>query len=125
MLQISSRTTFGAASREAGGSPFLGSGMLELEFAELTDVGKVRDHNEDSLGHAMPGNDMGRNQGWLFAVADGVGGQDRGEVASRMAIETLQSGFRDFRATESPGACLQRLVQAANSKIYEAATAHG
>jgi len=52
MVQINTRTTFGAASRDAGGQPFLGSGMLELEFAELTDVGKVREHNEDFLGHA-------------------------------------------------------------------------
>ncbi len=28
--------------------------MLELEFAELTDVGRVRDHNEDFMGHALP-----------------------------------------------------------------------
>ena len=98
--------------------------MLELEFAELTDVGKVREHNEDSLGHAAPLNGAA-NQGWLFAVADGVGGQDCGEVASRLAIETLQSGFREFRANESPSGCLQRLVQASNLKIYEAAHAHG
>lgn len=105
----------------------MGSGMLELEFAELTDVGKVREHNEDFLGHEAPGNGAGHNQGWLFAVADGVGGQDSGEVASRLAIETLQSGFREFRANEAPSACLQRLVQAANLRIYETATAarHG
>lgn len=97
--------------------------MLELEFAELTDVGKVREHNEDFLGHAAPSDAAARNHGWLFAVADGVGGHDRGEVASRLAIETLQSGFRDLRVNESPSACLQRLVQTANLKIYEAS--HG
>ena len=99
--------------------------MLELEFAELTDVGKVREHNEDFLGHAAPANSAASNQGWLFALADGVGGQDRGEVASRLAVETLVSGFREVRVNESPSACLQRLVQAANLKIYEAATGHG
>jgi len=127
MVQINTRTTFGAASRDAGGQPFLGSGVLELEFAELTDVGKVRDHNEDFLGHASPTDRAAGHQGWLFAVADGVGGQDSGEVASRLAVETLQSGFREFRSNEAPSACLQRLVQAANLKIYEtaAATGHG
>lgn len=94
--------------------------MLELEFAELTDVGKVREHNEDFLGHALPGDGTARNQGWLFAVADGVGGHDYGEVASHTAIETLQSGFGDFRVNESPSAYLQRLVLAANLRIYEA-----
>src|SRR5512147_3009872 len=117
MLQIQQGTIFRAAGQNPGGQLFLGNGMLELEFAELTDVGKVREHNEDSMGHAAPATgDRARSQGWLFAVADGVGGQDRGEVASRLAIETLQSGFQDFRVNESPGACLQRLVQNANLK---------
>lgn len=109
-----------------GGQTFSGSAMLELEFAALSDVGKVREHNEDFVGHAAPQtSDHARERGWLFALADGVGGHDRGEVASRLAVETLQSGFQDFRANESPSACLQRLVQAANLKIYEtAASAH-
>ena len=95
--------------------------MLELEFAALSDVGKVREHNEDFVGHAAPASTHAAERGWLFALADGVGGHDDGEVASRLAIETLQSGFQDFRPNESPAACLQRLVQAANLKIYEAA----
>lgn len=99
--------------------------MLELEFAALSDVGKVREHNEDCLGHAAPAPAHANAQGWLFALADGVGGQDRGEVASRLAIETLQLGFQDFRSNEMPGACLQRLIQAANSNIYETASATG
>jgi protein phosphatase len=100
--------------------------MLELEFAELTDVGKVREHNEDHLGHAAPAeNGAAGPQGWLFALADGVGGQDRGEVASRLAIETLQSEFRNFRVNESPISCLQRLVQTANQRIYETGASTG
>ena len=125
MLPILRGTNFSAASRDAGGQPFWGSGMLELEFAGLTDVGKVRDHNEDFLGHAAPSERAASNQGWLFAVADGVGGHDRGEVASRLAIQTLQADFRKFRVNESPSACLQRLVQSANLKIYEAAACAG
>ena len=46
-----------------------------------------------------------------------------GEVASRLAVETLQSGFRDFRSNETPNGCLLRLVQAANVKVLEAAAA--
>jgi PPM family protein phosphatase len=125
MSQILPGKNFSGARRDAGGQPFLGSGMLELEFAELTDAGRIREHNEDFLGHAAPSDGLAGNQGWLFAVADGVGGQDRGEVASRLAIQTLQAGFDEFRVNESPSACLQRLVQAANLKIYEAAAATG
>ena len=99
--------------------------MLELEFAGLSDAGKVREHNEDFIGHAAPAPGNAGAHGWLFALADGVGGQDKGEVASRLAVETLQSGFRDFRSHESPSSFLQRLVQTANLNIYETAAATG
>ena len=121
MLQTRRSISFSAAGGNPGGQAFSGTSMLELEFAELSDPGKVRGHNEDYLGHAVPGNDHARERGWLFALADGVGGQDRGEVASRLAVETLQSGFEDYRPNESPAASLERLVQAANLKICEAA----
>jgi serine/threonine protein phosphatase PrpC len=69
--------------------------MLDLEFFELTDVGRVRDHNEDYLGSAIPASENeGRTQGWLFVLADGVGGAERGEVASQTAVESVIAGFR-------------------------------
>jgi len=96
--------------------------MLEVEFAELSDVGKVRGHNEDYLGYAAPVSaDEARTRGWLFALADGVGGHDRGEVASCTAVQTLVSSFRSARPHDSPGAVLQQLVQTANLKVYETA----
>jgi PPM family protein phosphatase len=100
--------------------------MLELEFAELSDPGLVRPHNEDALGHVAPRSpDEARTHGWLFAVADGVGGQDRGEVASRVAIETLLSGFCKITPSEPLTAAVPRLVQAANSRVFETAMATG
>jgi protein phosphatase len=94
--------------------------MLDLEFAELTDTGRVRDHNEDYSGHVLPasGND-GRTHGWLFALADGVGGEERGEVASRTAIKTLIHGFRAAPRGEAHTVLMPRLVQTANTRIYE------
>lgn len=123
MLQIHRGVSFSAARDNSGGLNFSGSSMLELEFAELSDVGKVRDHNEDFVGHAAPVDGHARERGWLFVLADGVGGQDQGEVASRLAVQTLQTGFHEYRPNESPSACLQRLVQAANLRIYETAAA--
>jgi len=94
--------------------------MLELEFAELTDVGRVRDHNEDFMGHALPaGEAEGRSHGWLFIVADGVGGEELGEVASQTAVETLIAGFRAAPRGEAHTVLMPRLVQSANTKIYE------
>ena len=100
--------------------------MLAVEFAHLSDVGKVREHNEDYVGHAEPANpEQVRGHGWLFALADGVGGQDRGEVASRTAIESVLAGFQKAASGEPPVSLLQRLVQQANTKVYETALATG
>ena len=94
---------------------------LDLEFAALSDTGRVRPHNEDFLGHAAPETpQQARERGWLFAVADGVGGQELGEVASRTAVEALVAGFRGAPAGDLHSALLPRLVQAANIKVYEA-----
>jgi serine/threonine protein phosphatase PrpC len=96
------------------------SSMLDLEFAELSDVGRVRDHNEDYSGKALPSSETaGRTQGWLFALADGVGGEERGEVASQTAIETLIAGFRAAPKGEAHTVLMPRLVQSANTRIYE------
>jgi protein phosphatase len=93
---------------------------LEIEFAELTNPGKVRGHNEDYYGHVLAeSQDRARSHGWLFALADGVGGHDKGEVASKAAIECLTEGFRTSPASEQHAAMLQRLVQAANVFVYE------
>jgi len=96
--------------------------MLEIEFAQLSDPGKVRGHNEDYVGHAAPsGPEHVRARGWLFALADGCGGHDSGEVASRLAVETLVSGFYEAPKGESADTTLRRLVQSANTRICESA----
>jgi serine/threonine protein phosphatase PrpC len=53
----------------------------KLAHVEVTDVGKVRDHNEDAIG-ARP--DIG-----LWVLADGMGGYNAGEVASGIAVKTI------------------------------------
>ncbi len=94
--------------------------MLDLEFAELSDSGLTRDHNEDFLGHVLPASPAQvHSQGWLFALADGVGGQERGEVASRLAVETVQSGFRKVPKGIMHVSLLPRLVQEANHAIVD------
>ncbi len=56
----------------------------DLVVAGGSDPGRVRELNEDSWHHELFGPDFA-----LCAVADGMGGHDRGEVASKLAIETL------------------------------------
>lgn len=94
--------------------------MLEVEFAQLSDPGRIRTRNEDYLGYFRPSSpEELRSLGWLFTLADGVGGQRQGEVASRAAVEEVLGGFRRARAMESHGPLLNRLVQAANARICE------
>jgi serine/threonine protein phosphatase PrpC len=126
MLQHHRGIPFNAARADSGGQTFSGSSMLDIEFAELSDPGKVREHNEDYVGHVAPAKpEEARTHGWLFVLADGVGGQDRGEVASRTAVEATLSSFRVARADESPGGLLHRLLQSSNLKVYETAAASG
>ena len=53
---------------------------LRLQFAAISDVGRVRKDNQDS-GYAGP---------WLLTVCDGVGGAARGDIASSTAVQQLR-----------------------------------
>src|SRR3954469_25200813 len=82
----------------------------------LSDVGRKRDHNEDSF---LVREDVG-----LYAVADGMGGHQAGERASRMALETLAECIRppEKRADRNDVlTALREAAQAAGAAIYEAA----
>jgi serine/threonine protein phosphatase PrpC len=133
------KTLPGAVPLMAGGYPMLhphvlrediaGLGslqyiMLDVEFAQLSDPGRVRDHNEDYLGYVYPATpDEMRSHGCLFVLADGVGGHDKGEVASRTAVESILAGFRGASAGEPHSPLLSRLVQTANTRVLEAGMA--
>ena len=98
--------------------------MLDVEFTQLSDPGTKREHNEDYLGYLLPYTpEQLRSHGCVFALADGVGGQAKGEVASQLAIEVVLGGFSNAKAGESHKALLSRLVQAANIQVYEQGSA--
>ena len=94
--------------------------MLDLEFAELSDAGLSRGHNEDFVGHVLPASPAQvQSQGWLFALADGVGGQEKGEVASRLAVETVLAGFRKIPKGIMHVSLLPKLAQEANHAVFD------
>jgi serine/threonine protein phosphatase PrpC len=100
--------------------------MLDVEFIQRTDIGRVRPHNEDYLDCALPRDAAEvRSHGWLMVLADGVGGHEAGEVASRVAVESILAGFRAGSDPQPHTALLSRLVQGANSDVYETAHASG
>ena len=76
-------------------------------FGSRTDIGSVREQNEDSLVVAPP----------LFVVADGMGGHAAGEVASEIAVTTIQECAPEHADAEDLGAA----VELANRDIIDAA----
>jgi PPM family protein phosphatase len=93
--------------------------MLDVQFGEASDVGKVRPNNEDATGSFIPpSRHQARSHGYLFAVADGVGGLDNGEVAAATAISTVLANFAAAQGSSMLISLLPRMVQQANLAVY-------
>jgi len=102
---------------------------LALQVAGKTDVGCVRANNEDNLGYdARYG---------IFVVCDGMGGQAAGEVASKLAVDTILSYFQQsdhdvhnptvgktFEGVAERGNALGSAIQLANQAIHQASSNH-
>jgi len=94
--------------------------MLDVVFGQASDPGKVRTNNEDSMGTFVPASrHQARSHGFLFAVADGVGGMDLGEVASSTAISVLTGEFQKAQSGAMLISLLPRLVQHANAAVHD------
>jgi protein phosphatase len=84
-----------------------GAPALRLQYAALSDVGRVRKDNQDS-GYAGP---------WLLTVCDGVGGAARGDIASSTAVQQLRK--LDRRPTDDPLALVAGALHRAHDRIGE------
>jgi protein phosphatase len=117
------------------------SGALKVEVFGRTDVGRTRDHNEDSflvadltrriasLQPEVREHEVGE-RGSLLVVADGMGGAAAGEIASDLAVDTIYNHMLgtwadDVERTEQRFAFrLKEAVELANQRIHEYAKAH-
>jgi serine/threonine protein phosphatase PrpC len=117
------------------------SGEVVVHVFGRTDVGKMREHNEDAFvvadltrGNATLQPEVRSHvvgdRGSLFMVADGMGGAAAGEIASAMAIEEVLSELStnltagDAPSEEGFAMAIKRATSAANAKIHMWAVEH-
>ena len=95
-----------------------------VEVAGLTDVGCQRENNEDSYLYWEPSSDEEfQRKGRLAVIADGMGGHEGGQEASRMAVETVREVY-DHTFRGDPQAALVESFAAAHTRILDFAEQH-
>ncbi len=95
--------------------------LLRLDVAQLTDVGRKREHNEDNMAYVIPKDPLVMaHKGALFIVADGMGGHAAGEVASEIAVDTVSNAYYQDDNDDVPTS-LTQAIRRANSAIHQRA----
>jgi serine/threonine-protein kinase len=94
---------------------------MRIKHASLSVPGPVRPHNEDAISFWQPSTDADwRSRGAVVILADGVGGQDFGEIASNTASTIACRAFCEGRTGAEPGQLLYEMFNAANIAVYDA-----
>lgn len=96
-----------------------------LAAAAHTNTGRVRANNEDAVGSVQPTDPAARERkGCLFAVADGLGGLNAGEVASATAIRTLLDEYYAPYNHSRVEPALRHAMDLANLRVHDMAQKH-
>ncbi|GBC96531.1 Serine/threonine phosphatase stp [bacterium HR16] len=93
------------------------------QIAAATDVGKVRAHNEDSYA-TLDATQLRGIFDFALIVADGMGGRNAGEIASRAAVEAASQAILNNVAYADASALLRFAVEAAHISIQQRAEEH-
>ena len=92
-----------------------------VKFAAKTDLGRVRENNEDKFDFYEPEDrTLLATRGCLYAVADGMGGHAAGQIASELALKTLVAAYYDSPTESIPRALLEA-IQCANETVFAVA----
>src|ERR1700738_2048668 len=95
-----------------------------IEVASLTDIGRQRENNEDSYLYWEPADDEEfERKGRLAVVADGMGGYEGGQEASRLAVQTVREVYEQALGDDSHAALLTAF-NAAHERIRHYAEQH-
>jgi serine/threonine-protein kinase len=95
---------------------------MRLRYAKLSTTGPVRPINEDWIEFWEPPDPLVRDkQGSVALLADGVGGYDRGEVASRMAVDEALKVFQNAATELAPYEVLRRMFNTSCTAVHDAA----
>jgi serine/threonine-protein kinase len=97
---------------------------MRLRYARLSTAGPVRPNNEDSLDFWESSDPLVREkQGSVALIADGVGGYEKGEVASRLAVDVALREFQSAPVATKPYALLRQMFTSACGEVHERARA--
>lgn len=89
----------------------------QLEIGSMSDKGLSRSSNQDYIG-LFPSPD---NDDFLAVVADGMGGHQAGDIASRTAVEAIQNNYFALLKKHSPEQALRQVFEAANAGVFSRA----
>ncbi|HEV2211527.1 MAG TPA: protein kinase [Verrucomicrobiae bacterium] len=99
---------------------------MKVKCHQLSSAGSVREHNEDFLQFWQP-EDFSQLQakGSLALLADGVGGEGNGDVASRLAVETALAKFQEAALDTPPNDLARGMFDAAAIRVFQASQSNG
>ena len=97
---------------------FMNSLLTKFKHSGTSHIGPIREDNQDAIH--LPDDNGSHERGWVYAVADGMGGFSHGRVASQLALQMLFRTFYEDRESPVPKA-LRRGVELANLAVYKEA----
>ena len=99
---------------------------MKIKCFQLSSAGAVRENNEDYIEFWQPADYQTlQSTGSMAVLADGVGGEGNGEIASRMAAETAIAIFKEAKPETPASDIMRQIYDEAAAKIYQAGQKQG